>query len=202
MHFSVAVITKGKPTYEMILQVLAPYEEGVARDPEDARYDWFQVGGRFAGSIQVDKRTAVDCEVGEPSWTWGNTDPYMSYGDILRVDSARVKDIIQYDKRKAERLKRTWELILEDGEPQDKEERFEKEVVSPDYYLDLYGTKENFVDLESRFRTYAVVTKDGKWHEFEGVGVTDNRQVGDEYRKLVFENAEEDDFLTVVDCHI
>lgn len=167
MHFSVAVITKGKPTYEMILQALAPYEEGVARDPEDARYDWFQVGGRFAGSIQVDKRTAFDCEVGEPSWTWGDTDPYMSYGDILRVDSARVKDIIQYDERKAERLKRTWELILEDGEPQDEKERFEKEVVSPDYYLNSYGTKENFIDLESRFRTYAVVTKDGKMARVE-----------------------------------
>ena len=202
MHFPVAVITKGKPTYEMILQVLAPYEEGVSCDPEDARYDWFQVGGRFAGSIQVDKRTAVDCEVGEPSWTWGNTDPYMSYGDILRVDSARVKDIIQYDKRKAERLKRTWELILEDGEPQDKEERFKKAAVSPDYYLNLYGTKENFVDLESRFRTYAVVTKDGKWHESSDTGLTNRRWIKDEYRKLVFENAEEDDFLTVVDCHI
>ena len=32
MHFSVAVITRRKPTYEMILQALAPYEEGVARD--------------------------------------------------------------------------------------------------------------------------------------------------------------------------
>lgn len=91
----------------------------------------------------------------------------MSYGDILRVDSARVKDIIQYDERKAERLKRTWELILEDGEPQDEKERFEKEVVSPDYYLNSYGTKENFIDLESRFRTYAVVTKDGKMARVE-----------------------------------
>ena len=59
---SVSIITKGKPTGEMIDKLMAPY----------AKWDYYQIGGRYAGCIRVNKETAVDYGYGEKSWDYRN----------------------------------------------------------------------------------------------------------------------------------
>ena len=77
------------------------------------------------------------------------------------------------------------------------------------YFIEKYKTKEKYIDLTTRFQTRAVITKDGDWIE---PGVTgwfgtdasneDEETYLNNYYKLVFENAEDDDYITIVDCHI
>lgn len=122
----------------------------------NAKWDWYQIGGRYAGCIQVNKKKAVDYAYGEKSLFYGIENPYTEDGDIICVDSARVKDIIQH------------------------------------------------------FHAYAVLTKDGEWHEAGAMGLfgiscadaDKKRKFEEEYKQFVFANAEDDDFLTLVDCHI
>lgn len=178
----------------------------------NAKWDWYQIGGRYAGCIKVNKKTAVDYGFGEKSWGWGNENPYTEDGDIISVDSARVKDIIQRETYNVERLKRRWELVVEGQQPKNEEEektvRFE--MYKPEYYLDTYGTKEKYIDVEGQFTTYAVLTKDGKWHESGKMGwfaissATADEQLKfkEGYKQFVFDNAEDDDYMTLVDCHI
>lgn len=177
----------------------------------NAKWDWYQIGGRYAGCVRVNKETAVDYGYGEKSWGYGNKNPYTEDGDIICVDSARVKDIIQRDEKEAERLKRKWELIVDNEEPQNNDEKIEKAIgFNAQYYIDLYGTKEKFIEIESQFHTYAVLTKDGKWHEAGAMGwwgiscadVDETRKFKEAYKQFVFDNAEDDDYITVVDCHI
>ena len=164
------------------------------------KWDWYQIGGRYAGFIRVNENTAVDYGFGEKSWGWGSENPYIKDGDIISVDSARVKDIIQHDGKETEHLGRKWDLIVGNEEPKNEDERIEKIYgYSPQYYINTYGTKEKYIELESQFNTFAVITKDGKWYDEYEIGAC---KFKDEYKRLVFDNAEDDDFLTIVDYHI
>ena len=296
-HFTVAVITKGKPTYEMIENALAPYDENkevvtwttkqdliakTRKEIEDyknstyARYlkdkeaykrdctndkhieylenefpkklkwtdeecyqdaikweeeeniapdgslrstynpkskwDWFQVGGRWAGRLSV----SIDCEncgIGEKSWGWGNENPYEADGLYKRVDSARIKDLVfpnyqkEYDK-----AKRFWELYIEKQEPitEADKEAIEWVFRKEQYYIDTYKSKETYAECEATFYTYAVIDKYGEWHAkgemgFWGMSSEDKDSVVNYikgYKEKVFDSADEDDYITIVDCHI
>lgn len=237
-HFSVAVITKGIPTGEQIEKLMAPYQENsigdcpkeylefVKTDKEEgewseeaqdygyyenpnSKWDWYQVGGRWAGLLTT--RKGAPHENGKKSWTWNDKNPYESKGDIIKCDSARIKDLVFLDKDKdAQRARRFWELYIEGDDPQNDEERDMINFVwyKKEYYTETYKDKETYVRCESAFSTYAVITKDGEWHAKGEMGwfgcSNDNDVVAwyDGYQKLVFDNAEDDDYLTIVDCHI
>lgn len=231
-HFSVGVITKGKPCDGEIEEILRPfcecYEEGWNEEffeyeqsednPEEgyyynpnAKWDWFVIGGRWAGLIRT-KSQDKQAVFGDVSWVWEDKDPYESKEPgIYKVDSCRIKDIITTNKEEYNRGLRFWELVVEGQEPLDEEEQEIKKFVfhRPEYYLQTYKTKENYAKARSEFSTYAVV-KDGEWLEpgemgWFGVSFATPEQEekwNKEYYKLVFEDAEDDDYLTIVDCHI
>lgn len=77
-----------------------------------------------------------------------------------------------------------------------------------EYYIETYKDKETYVRCESAFSTYAAITKDGKWHakgKMGWFGMSSDEDViawHDGYQKLIFDDAEEDDYITIVDCHI
>lgn len=175
----------------------------------DSKWDWYQVGGRWAGLLTV--RAGTPHELGEKSWTWDDKNPYESKGDIVKCDSARIKDLVFLDKEKdAQRARRFWELYVEGDEPQNDEERdmIKWAWYKKEYFLETYKDKETYVRCESAFCTYAVITKDGKWlakGEMGWFGMSKDNDVvawHDGYQKLVLDDAEEDDYITIVDCHI
>lgn len=178
----------------------------------NAKWDWYQVGGRWAGSLRV----APDCEncgLGEKSWGWGKQNPYETDGKYKKVDSARIKDLVFPDyQERYEKAKRFWELKVEGQEPKNDQE---KEDLSWDfyktsYYENTYKDKETYAECEATFHTYAVIDKEGHWHaqgEMGLFGIT----IGAEdtlvdyiknYKKNVFDAAGDDDYITIVDCHI
>lgn len=219
-------------TFEQFLEkyLCACYDEekkqyGYWENP-DARWDWWVLGGRWAGLLKLPKKNTVsfdemmsgidgketDYSRGEKS-PFSDYDPYESQEFIL-ADIARVKDIItEPEASDVTKSKLFWELKIEEREPVNDEEKKIKDgfmLYTKKYYLEKYKTKEKYIDLTTRFQTYAVITKDGEWIEPGTMGWWGCSNALDEdeetylnnYHKLVFENADEDDYITIVDCHI
>lgn len=178
----------------------------------NAKWDWWQIGGRWAGLLYV----PLSCEgvIGEKSWGWGNENPYKSeYRSLSRVDSARIKDLIfPNHQKKYNKAKRFWELYIEGQEPITAEDKelIEWVLYRKEYFINTYKDKETYAESEATFNTYAVIDKDGEWHAkgemgYWGCSSEEEGQVVNfikGYKEKVFDNAEDDDWITIVDCHI
>lgn len=224
-HFAVAVITdKPEVTYETIRAMLLPYMENCCEEPpkqymefcedEDcdidpdtgkrgywqnpnAKWDWFQVGGRFSYMLR-----ATDGEYGELSWgRFGEKRPEG------RFDSAKIKDIdFTPDQEASERAIAQWEYNVE-GKEGDADLRW---WCSTDYMVNRYGDKETYAKVESTVFWRAVITPDGKWHEVGEMGwFACSSESGEEYvdwalnfKERFIDPCDPECFLTVVDCHI
>lgn len=176
----------------------------------DSQWDWWQIGGRWADLLFINE----SCEGirGEKSWGWGERDPYKcDIPNLQKVDSARIKDLVfpntEKERKNAERF---WELYVEKQEPLTDDDREMISFVweSPEHYLETYKTKENYARICSIFTTYAAITKDGVWHQqgkmgWWGISTGDDR-IGwaEGYKALIFDGADDDDWITIVDCHI
>ena len=98
-----------------------------------------------------------------------------------------------------------------EGSPMTEEERKKYVLMyKGEYYIQQYGTKENYARQMSDFSTYAFITADGEWHETGRMGwfgMDDaTRSSRETYRKAFdayLEEARKQDLLiTIVDCHI
>lgn len=178
----------------------------------NAKWDWWQIGGRWAGRLTV----PIECEncmIGEKSWGWGNENPYTETALYRKVDTARIKDLVFVDfDKEYEKAKRFWELHVEGQIPQTEEETemIKWAFFKPSYYENKYDNKETYAECEATFHTYAVIGKDGKWIAkgemgWWGVSMSDKNEEVEyirKYKENVFDNADEDDYITIVDCHI
>lgn len=178
----------------------------------NAKWDWYEVGGRWAGSLKV----ASDCEncgSGTKSWGWGIEDPYASADGYKKVDSARIKELVFPDyQKKYNKAKRFWELKVEGQTPQNNNERelIKWDFYRTEYYTNTYKDKETYAECEALFSTYAVIDKDGHWSAegemgWWGFSSSEENQKVDfikNYKEKVFDSANDDDYITIVDCHI
>ncbi len=213
-HYTVAVFTHTEDEVDELLapfnevvEAGSPYAEFTEREDADvdsitgkkgywhnpnARWDWYSIGGRWAGKLKLKKAegvgTGVEC-----------------------CDTARVRDCdFSPDEEEYREAIRCWEIAVE-GSPMTEEER-EKYVLlyKGEYYIQQFGSKENYAKQMSDFSTYAFITADGAWHETGRMGWfgVDNatRESREAYLKAFsdyLEEAREQDLLiTIVDCHI
>jgi len=179
----------------------------------DSKWDWYEVGGRWAGTIAVKDGVEID----EPnfSWGWDADSRAKVIAEGLKTDSAYVKDV-DFSKmhRTEEDYKnalRFWELIVEGDKPKNKEE--EEQVkwsfYKPEYYIKRYKDKETYAKCNSSFSMWAVV-KDGVWYEKGEMGwwamssETDDEALDWEmnFFDRFIKDLPEDTLITVVDCHI
>ena len=179
----------------------------------DSKWDWYQVGGRYAGRIVVKDGVEID----EPSFSWGWDDDtkekVIAMGN--KTDSAYKKDI---DFSKMHRTEesyndaiRYWELVVEGAEPNNEEEEntVKWSFYKPEYFTNRYKTKEKYAECNSSFSMWAVV-KDGVWYEKGKMGMfamsneTDDEAVDWEmnFFDRFIKDLPDDTLLTVVDCHI
>ena len=213
-HYTVAVFTH---TEDEVDELLAPFNEVVEagspyaefKEDEDsdvdlvtgkkgywfnpnARWDWYSIGGRWAGQLKVKNAEGV--------------------GKVVeRCDTARVRDCdFSPDEEDYREAIRCWEIAVE-GSPMTEEERKKYVLMyKGEYYIQQYGTKENYARQMSDFSTYAFITADGEWHETGRMGwfgMDDaTRSSREAYRKAFdayLEEARKQDLLiTIVDCHI
>lgn len=154
---------------------------------EDAKWDWYEIGGRWSGMLKK--------------------------LDGTRCDECEVKDLdLSIDKDMYEKAKRFWEVVvdkqpLKDGEYADGFISWYKDS----YYKDTFGDKETFAKDKASLSTFAMLL-DGKWCEQGKMGwfaVSDTTSDSfKEYTKFFNKTLEElkethpHAKVTLVDCHI
>lgn len=131
-----------------------------------AEWDWYQIGGRWAGYLIVNK-SAKDTSKGSPSWMNAMDDNYSEGDNTKRVDGAMVKDLV-------------------------------------------FTKDENGIENKNMYTPYAVLTKDGEWKakgKMRWFGMSEETADADEkfseyFRKEIIDKAEDDDYITIINCHI
>jgi hypothetical protein len=176
-------------------------EYGYWENP-NAQWDWYSIGGRWNGSLLV--RVTADGEIGSlglGGYQHEKTNPAPK--GYKWVDVAKVKDI-------------EWNLMreLKIKEAENNWEKAQKEENESMKYFG-YGihkddSKETYVDRQTEFNTYAVITPDGIWHSKGKMGwwgcssETEDEDI--QWRKgfedIFVKNADTDLMITIVDCHI
>lgn len=155
----------------------------------DSKWDWWGIGGRWNNLLTLKREKEND--------------------PIVHTNVAKIKDI-DFDYTNPEKIKYNemlWEKIVE-GKHQDNRELFS--MYNKEYLLNRYKTKENFVKSVTRFRTYAILTPDGVWHEagqmgwfgVSGATEDDEKTFDENYFNILDTEKYKDYLLVVVDCHI
>ena len=170
----------------------------------NSKWDWYQLGGRWKGTLRLKEGAKVMRE-SDTSWTNSNEEVQEGYTDF-----AQVKDIDwSPDYKDLEYHKRFWEINVEgkplkDGE---KEEDF-KSFWNAKYYLDKYGTIDNYIDDNCNITTYAILNH-GEWIEPGKMGwwgcshaTEDGNMVYRQVYKDIIKNLNPEDYIAIVDCHI
>ena len=147
-----------------------------------AKWDWWSEGGRWSGTLKCHGR---------------------------EVDSGRMGDLeFSMDQEAYERALRFWDVVIDHkpAKPGEEYATFYKE----EYYREYYGDRETYARQCAEFSTYAVITPDGEWHAPGNMGwfgcssesAEEFRDWYDHYRERFIESADEDVYLTFIDCHI
>lgn len=179
----------------------------------NSKWDWYQVGGRYAGRIFL--KEGVEKEF-EPEFSWGWDTKAME--EVLkepRVDTALMKDIdwskMHNVQSRYDEAIRFWEMKVEGAEPKTEEEKeqLKWDWYKPEFFIERYKNKETFAKSRASFTMWAIV-KDGVWYEKGSMGFwAMSDETHDEaldwelnmYDRFI-KDLPEDTRLTVIDCHI
>lgn len=149
-------------------------------------------------------------EIGEPSLLSEKHEFVLGY-----ADKARIKDIdfsIDKESEAYKKAERFWELYIE-GQPalnESDEELLRYNFYKREYFVRKFASKEAYTINQVAFSTYAVLTPDGEWHSSGDIGwfgfssappEEEGEWCNSFYEKFI-KNADQELWLTVVDCHI
>lgn len=192
---------------------LGPNGELLSTYNPDSKWDWYQIGGRYAGRIAVKDGVEID----EPnfSWGWDEETKNKVVSEGTKTDYAYIKDIDFSKMHRTEEdyndAMRYWELIVEGAEPknEDEENSVKFNWYKPEFYTERYKDKETYAKCRSSFSMWAVV-KDGEWYEKGKMGMfAMSDETHDEaldwelnFFDRFIKDLPEDTLITVVDCHI
>ncbi len=222
-HFTVAVATK-KNSIDEVEKLLEPYYEGkeveayLDEDGDETTYnpnskwDWYSIGGRWNNPLIVEKNNTDVCEDGDVGMFASNDNKVEGHPELKRVNGAKIKDI-KFDMLNGgiEKAKREWELLVEEQEPQTPEEKdiVETNVYIPQYYIDQYGTKEEYVRQSTMFSTWAFVNENGwceqgkmGWWAMNDATKDSRKEFIDKLNEYINAPEHQDEYLFIVDCHI
>ena len=149
----------------------------------DSKWDWWVIGGRWGSSLR---------------------DMNGKYSDTLKISDW---DYHYIDPNDVEYYSRYWEIAVEGAEKTEEEDFFT--LWKPEYYIEKYGNKSEFIKAQLTFSTYALLTPDGEWLEpgpmgwFGCSGATpeDEGQWEKDFTHLI-DTFDKDLYITIVDCHI
>lgn len=156
-----------------------------------SKWDWWQIGGRWSGELCV-------------KGNWAN------YGKIKDIEFDKMPDNKQkiYDNAIL-----FWELFVDEREPiNDKEKEFKQNefcLYKKEYYINRYGSKENYASSCATWSTHSFVDDNG-WHECGDMlwwGMDDSTKYSEalyraELNKALIDPKNQDKYLVIVDCHI
>ena len=148
-----------------------------------SKWDWWEVGGRWSGMLNLDGKPVNSGRVGDLDFTKGVKEAYDTH---LRF----------------------WDVVVEHKPAKADEDYFS--IYNESYYREYYGDRETYARHMSQFSTYAVVTPDGVWHGKGDMGwwgcssesAEEAKSWEDHYKERFLDAADPDWILTIVDCHI
>lgn len=122
-------------------------------------------------------------------WDWYATgrswENILPLKDGSKCNSAPIREIKFYDEKDKEEHEKFWDSYVIEGK-EESTHYYKK------YYLEKYKTKEQYVKECCSFSTSAILDSNGIWHETEQI---------DEYMDII-KNEDENNILTIVNCHI
>lgn len=200
------------PTFEQYIEESCGYkldeemqDYGYWENP-NAKWDWWSVGGRWRDTLLV---KGEDYIKGERSFFNLSEDKQAPDGYTWasggRIGDIDFKKSMQGEYEKAIRF---WEIVV-DGQPLKDGEKEPFNVYKHEYYIEQYGTKENYAEQQSTFSTYALLI-DGKWisrGEMGWFGVDDSTKERkkaylEKFKEVMSAEENQDKLFVVVDCHI
>lgn len=211
-------IKKKYPTFENYIEEYCGYHYdddqkayGYWENP-NAKWDWYSVGGRWMGSLLI--KGDKEGELGRPGVFDNdvpNTPENYNWVDLCKVSDVcweKMAEIAKFELLKNEAEDGdVWDILTKPGI--DQEKRMKYSFYKPEWYIERYGNRENYIKSHTTFSTYAVITPDGVWHspgEMGWFGCSteshdDQHQFEDGYHKNFIE-PNQDKYIAIVDCHI
>ena len=147
-----------------------------------SRWDWYEIGGRWDGYLQVNGKHVNTAHIGE-------------------IDFSPDEEAHRWALR-------FWDVVVGHAHAEPDEKYFP--LYNEKYYIDRYGDRETFARRRAAFTTHAVVTPDGEWHERGETGwfgySSETPEEGadwdEHYLERFIKNADPKLMMTIVDCHI
>ncbi|HUS50552.1 MAG TPA: hypothetical protein VMZ91_10330 [Candidatus Paceibacterota bacterium] len=208
------------PTYENLDNYMDKYN-GYSLNPEkthygyysnpNAKWDWYQVGGRWAGWFRV-KTGKIGKQGHHRAKDFASiTGEKVADLEETQVDQVRIGDIdfegMYLDKRLE--AENNWEKAFEKFPISEDKEEEKRRRADRHFRYDIKkeDTKEKYIEKECSLSTFAVL-KDKKWYENGEMGwwgfVSDKKEedIWDKEFNNLIKNLSPDTMVTLVDCHI
>lgn len=176
----------------------------------NAKWDWYTIGGRWMGSLLVKDDEKGD--LGSPG-TFENKIPNTPNG-YKWIDTCRISSI---DWNKMEQIQKyellknevedgdIWEIFINNDHPKRNNYTWYK----PEYFIERYKTKKNYIKSVISFSTYAVISPDGKWHSSGDMGwwgcSSETHEEKEKFENNFYKNfiePNQDKIIAIIDCHI
>lgn len=151
----------------------------------DSKWDWWEIGGRWGKSLR---------------------DYDGEYHNTLKIANW---DYNYIDLEDIAYRSRFWEIAVEGAERTEEEKSKFMPWYKPEYYIEKYGNKSNYIKSMITFSTYALLTPDGEWLEpgkmgWWGMSSADPVDEGKWERDFtsLIDTFDKNMYITIVDCHI
>ena len=161
----------------------------------NSKWDWYDIGGRWKGKLLLKNGAPADsAPAGLVDW-----DALFSSAPAVAAKNAAFWD--EYVLGKIPAGVKDTEKYLNG--------KFGFLLYRREYYLEFYGTKEEYVRRMSLWHTYAVVDEKG-WHEPGKMGwwgcshatAESKKEWEDSFRSRFIDTLDPEDQVFLVDCHI
>lgn len=174
----------------------------------NSKWDWWSIGGRWLNTLLVKEYVeGIQGDVGLGAGALLNKKAPQGY---KWTNGAKIKDIC-FDKMigdEYEKAIRFWELVVEE-QPLKEGEKQPFNLYKKEYYINRYGTKEHYAEIESTFHTWAMVDETG-WYEQGSMGwfgLDDSTKESEDlfiekFQEYIKNPANQDNYMIIVDCHI
>ena len=188
-------------TVEEMLERYNNYKE---RNKGDIIESFEEYSKDYCGAGNDEYGNALTTYNPQSKWDWyeigGRWSGIIETKESKEVNYARIKDIIfkkELNDLELQKIKKEYNQLIEKGD-----------FYIPEYYQKRYPTLESYIESQN-FSTYAILDKEGNWHEpgqmgWFGVSSSTPEEEKDFQNKYmdIINLQDQDDWLVVVDCHI
>ena len=225
-HYAVAVFANSPREFDLLLEPYSEqdetyytfhpvknedelkkrFEEKIAPINPGLTYsEWLEDEGYYRNELGILGYSCND----NAKWDWYTLDGrdymYELKSDAVPEEdgSYRKNDYIYEDDSSLEEAEDFWEKYVLGKAPQEY-----YRLYKPEYYLERYGTKEQYLKEAKFSGPYAFVTPDGVWHAPGNVGwFACSDETAEEKNKYMDERntyiaSEDNPYVSFVDCHI